>query len=95
MPDTFLGSHTFNVSDLTPFSVGLQNSWSNSLQLGEYDGDQDQEEIEAEDQGQEEGEAEVEEAQGDTTLPQRLTRSKFKELGSSGRLFSLFIVSFV
>jgi len=59
------------------------------------DGDQDQEEIEAEDQGQEELEAEVEEAQGDTSLPQRLTRDKFKELGSSGRLFSLFIVSFV
>ena len=59
------------------------------------DGDQDQEEIEAEDQGQEEVEAEVEEAQGDTSLPPRLTRSKFKELGSSGRLFSLFIVSFV
>ena len=39
--------------------------------------------------------AEVEEAQRDITLPQRLTRSKFKELGSSGRLFSLFIVSFV
>ena len=59
------------------------------------DGDQAQEEIEVEDQGQKEVEAEVEEAQGDTTLPQRLTRSTFKELGSSGRLFSLFIVSFV
>ena len=58
------------------------------------DGDQDQEEVEAEDQDQEEVEAEVEEAQ-DISLPQRLTRSKFKELGSSGRLFSLFIVSFV
>jgi len=55
------------------------------------DGDQAQEEIEAKDQGQKE----VEEAQGDTTLPQRLTRSKFKELGSSGRLFSLFIVSLI
>ena len=31
MPDTYLGSHTFNISDLTPFYVGLQNSWSNSL----------------------------------------------------------------
>ena len=59
------------------------------------DEDQDQEEIEAEDQGQEEVEAEVEEAQEVINLPQRLTRSKFKELGSSGRLFSLFIVSFV
>ena len=59
------------------------------------DGDQDHEEIEAKDQGQEEVKAEVEEAQGDTTLPQRLTSSEFKELGSSGRLFSLFIVYFV
>ena len=59
------------------------------------DGDQDQEGVEAEDQGQEEVEAEVEEAQEDISLPQRLTKCKFKELGSSGRLFSLFIVSFV
>ena len=50
MPDTYLGSHTFNISDLTPFSVGLQNSLSNSLQIGEYDGDQAQKEIEVEDQ---------------------------------------------
>jgi len=89
MPDTFLGSHTFNISDLTPFSVGLQNSWSNSLQLGEYDGDQDQEEKEAED----------EDAQKDISsssfLPQRITRSKFKKLGSSGQMFSVFVVSFV
>ena len=76
MPDTFLGSHTFNISDLTHFSVGLQNSWSNSLQLGEYDGDQAQEE-----------EAEDEDAQNDSRSssfsPQRITRSKLKELGSS------------
>jgi len=73
MSDTFLGSHTFNISDLTPFSIGLQNSWSNSLQLVDYDGDQDQEEKEAED----------EDAQRIITsssfLPQRITRRKFKE----------------
>jgi len=63
MPDTYLGSNTFNISDLTPFSVGLQNSWSNSLQLGKYDGDQDQDEIEAKDQRQEKVEAKVGEAQ--------------------------------
>ena len=60
---TFLGSHTFNISDLTSFSVGLQNSWSNSLQLEEYDGDQDQDEREANTQGQEEVEAQVVDAQ--------------------------------
>ena len=88
MPDTFLGSHTFNISDLTPFSVGLQNSWSNSLQLGEYDGDQEEEEKEVE----------VEDAQKNISsssfLPQRITRSKFKELGGSVQMFSLFVVSF-
>ena len=52
---------------------------------GQSDGDQDQEEVEAE----------VEGAQEDISLPQRITRSKFKELGSSGRMFSLFVVSFV
>jgi len=37
MPDTYLGSNSFNITDLTPFSAGFQNSWMNSLQLGEYD----------------------------------------------------------
>jgi len=59
--------------------VGL-DTLSESAKWGEVDGDQVQEEIQAEDQGQKEVEAEDEEAQGDTTLPQRLTRSKFKEL---------------
>ena len=49
------------------------------------DGDQDQEEVEAK----------IEGAQKDISLPQRITRSKFKELGSSGKMFSLFVVSFV
>ena len=39
--------------------------------------------------------AQVEDAQEVISPPHRLTRSKFKELGNSGRLFSLFIVSFV
>jgi len=89
IPDTFLGSHTFNISDLTPFSVGLQNSWSNSLQLREYDGDQDQEEKEAKDEDAQE------DISSSSFLPQRITRSKFKELGSSDQMFSLFAVSFV
>ena len=93
MPDTYLGSHTFNISDLTPFSVGLQNSWSNSLQLGEYDGDQVQDQMEANTQGKEEEEAQVLDAQGVGSPPQRLTRSQFKALGNNGRLFSLFVIS--
>jgi len=89
MPDTFLGSHTFNISDLNPFFVGLQNSWSNSLQLEEYDGDQEEEE----------NEVEVQDSQrhisSSSFFPQRITRSKAKELGSRLQMFSLFIVSFV
>jgi len=37
LPDTYLGSHSFNISDLTPFSTGLPNSWTNSLPPGEHD----------------------------------------------------------
>ena len=95
MPDTFLGSHTFNVSDLTHFSVGLQNSWSNSLQLGEYDGDKAQVDMEANQQDQEEVEAQMEGAHGGQSPPQRLTRSMFKALGARGHLFSLFVISLV
>ena len=50
-------------------------------------------------QAQEEKEAEDEDAQKEISsssfLPQRITWSKFKELGSSGQIFSLFVVSFV
>jgi len=59
------------------------------------DGDQAQDEMEANNQGQEEVEAQVLDAQGVINPPHRLTRSKFKALGNSGRLFSLFIVSCV
>jgi len=37
LPNTYLGSHSFNISDLTPFSIGLPNSWMNSLPPGEHD----------------------------------------------------------
>jgi len=37
LPNTYLGSNSFNVSDLTPFSTGVSNSWTNSLQPGEHD----------------------------------------------------------
>ena len=40
MPDTYLGSNSFNITNLTPFAAGFQNSWTNSLQPGEYDGNQ-------------------------------------------------------
>lgn len=31
LPSTYLGSHTFNVSDLIHFSIGVANLWMNSL----------------------------------------------------------------
>ena len=40
MPNTYLGSNSFNVTDLTPFDAGFPNSWTNSLQPREYDGNQ-------------------------------------------------------
>jgi len=89
MPDTFLGSHTFNISDLTPFFVGLHNLWSNSLHLGKYD----------EDQVEEENEVQVQDSQRKITsssfIPQRITRSKAKDLGSRLQMFSLFMITFV
>ena len=39
-PNTYLGSNSFNVTDLTPFDAGFPNSWTNSLQPREYDGNQ-------------------------------------------------------
>ena len=56
---------------------------------GQRDGDQDQEEKEDEDEDAEK------DISSSSFLPQRITRSKFKELGSSGQMFSLFVVSFV
>jgi len=51
------------------------------------------------DQEEEEKEVEVEDAKRNISsssfLPQRITRSKFKELGGSVQMFSLFVVSFV
>ena len=79
---------------LRPF-IGLQNSWSNSLKLGEYDGDQAQEDMKANQQDQEEGEAQMEDAHGGQSPPQRITRSMFKALGARGHLFSLFVISLV
>ena len=58
-------------------------------------GDQAQENMEATHQAQEEVEAQMEDAHGDQSPPQRITRSMFKALGARGHLFSLFVVSLV
>ena len=39
LPPSYNVSNSFNVSDLSPFDIGLKNSWSNSLQEGEDDED--------------------------------------------------------
>ena len=70
-------------------------TWVQTTYESTCDGDQDQEEMEANNQGQEEVEAQVLDAQGVISPSHRLTRSKFKALGNSGRLFSLFLVSCV
>ena len=39
LPNTYLGSNSFNVSDITPFSAGVANSWTNALPPGENNAD--------------------------------------------------------
>jgi len=51
------------------------------------------------DQEEEENKVEVQDSQGHISsssfIPQRITRSKAKDLGSRLQMFSLFIISFV
>jgi len=61
----------------------------------EGDGDQAQEDMEANQLDQDDVEAQEEDAHGGQSPPQRLTRSMFKALGARGRLFTLFVISFV
>ena len=37
LSNTYSGNNSFNKSDLTPFSTGVSNSWTNSLQPEEHD----------------------------------------------------------
>ena len=69
----YLGSHSFNISDLTLFSAGLPNSWTNSLPPGEHD----------EDQGERMPTHDDDQAQPMTstpTIPQRITKSTTQTL---------------
>jgi len=89
MLDTYLSSHSFNISDLTPFSAGLQNSWTNSLSPGEHDVDQGERTPEA----QAQSEAQAQPMITSSTMPQRITRSKALALGDEHQLMSLFVIS--
>jgi len=104
LPDTYLGSNSFNVSDLTPFSAGLPNSWTNSLPSGEHD--EDLEEGVPTDQAQPSRRM-TRSMTHDTRLgqdpnlanasapsfPQRITRSRAQALGAEHQLVSLFLIS--
>ena len=83
MPDTYLCSHSFNISDLTPFSAGLPNSWTNSLSPEEHH----------ENQGERVPEAQAQPMISSTTMPQRITRSRAQTLGDEHQLMSLFVIS--
>ena len=86
LPDTYLGSHSFNINDLTPFSAGLPNSLTNSVPPREHD----------EAQGERAPTHDEDQAQPMTstpTIPQRITRSRAETLGVEHQLVSLFVIS--
>ena len=91
MPDTYLSSHSFNISDLTPFSAGLPNSWTNSLPPEEHDEDQGERAPEA--QAQAQSEAQAQPIISSSTMPQRITRSRAQTLGDEHQLMSLLVIS--
>jgi len=103
LSNTYLGSNSFNISDLTPFSAGLPNSWTNSLPLGKHD----------EDLGEGAPTDPTQPLRRKTrsmtqdlgfgqdfptmtsapTIPKKITRSKVQTLGAENQLVSLFIIS--
>jgi len=102
LPDTYLGSNSFNVSDLTLFSTGLPNSRTNSLPRREHD--EDLEESAPTYQAQPSRRMSRSMTQ-DTrlgqnplanalvpSLPQRTTRSRAQALGAEHQLVSLFVI---
>ena len=82
LPDTYLGSHSFNISDLTPFSTSLPNSWTNSLPPGEHD----------ENQGERAPTTQAQPMTSTPTIHQRSTRSRAHTLGVEHQLVSLFVI---
>jgi len=85
LPDTYLGSHSFNISDLTPFSAGLPNLWTNSFPPGEHDETQGvRAPTHDEDQVQ---------TMTSTPIPQRITRNRAQNMGVEHQLVSLFVIS--
>ena len=99
LPDTYLGSHSFNISDLTPFSTGLPNLWGNSLPPGEHDGDLGEGaptdptqplKRKTRSMTQDLGPRQDSPAMTSTpTIPQRITRNRAQTLGVEHQLVSL------
>jgi len=103
-PTTYLGSNSFNVSDLTLFSTSIPNLWTNSLPPEEHD--EDLEECAPTDQVQPSRRITRSMTQ-DTglgqdlplanasapNLPYRITRSRAQALGAEHQLMSLFLIS--
>jgi len=85
LPDTYLGSHSFNINDLTPFFASLPNSWTNSLSTEEHD----------ETQGERTPTHDENQAQTMTLtpIPQTITRSRAQNMGVEHQLVSLFVIS--
>jgi len=79
MPNTYLGSNSFNVTDLTSFDAGFPNLWTNSFQPGEYDGNQ-VEKAQAHDAEAQEG-----------AQAQRITMSMARALGQECQMMTLLI----
>ena len=71
--------------------MSFQNSWTNSLQPGEYDANQDEKETNIQEQeDQTHGEA-----QAQAHSNQRITMSMARSLGRDCQMKSLFVISLV
>ena len=102
LPNTYLGSNSFNISDLTPFSVGLPNSWTNTLQPGKHDEDLGEGTPtdpaqplwrKTRSMTQDLGSGQDSPTMNSTPIiPQRITRSRAQTLGVEHQLVSLFVI---
>ena len=69
--------------------MSFQNSWTNSLQPGEYDANEDEKEANIQDQEEDGG------AQAQAHSNQRITKSMARSLGRDFQIKSLFVISLV
>jgi len=104
LPETYLMSHSFNVSDLTPFSASFANSWTNSLPPKEHD--EDLRDSAPTDQAQPSrrmtrsmtqdpglGQDTPLASASEPIIPQRIIKSRAQAMGAEHQLLSLFLIS--